>query len=182
MSKILEDVWKFVEKKSEDECWLWSGHILKNYGKFFINGYMLSSHRVVYELVNGKIPDGMLVCHTCDIPLCHNPNHLFLGTHKDNTFDMIKKGRQNTPKGENAGLSKLKESDIINIRSLYATGLYFQKEIAELFKVDSTAISRIVNKKRWRHIEYPEENMPDTINKVKYSNRSKCRVGKKYIK
>ncbi|HBR21586.1 MAG TPA: hypothetical protein DD713_03315 [Nitrospiraceae bacterium] len=50
-------------------------------------------HRFMYELCIGPIPEGMLVCHTCDIERCGNPEHLFLGTHKDNTQDAINKGR-----------------------------------------------------------------------------------------
>jgi len=74
----------------DTECWEWiQGKISKNYGKYDDN----LAHRLLYELYKGSIPDGMLVCHHCDNPCCVNPEHLFIGTYKDNAVDMIKKGR-----------------------------------------------------------------------------------------
>ncbi|KKL79550.1 hypothetical protein LCGC14_2013720 [marine sediment metagenome] len=80
--------WEHVEKTST--CWLWTGHIKSNgYG-----GYGPETvHRKVYKELVGEIPKGMLVCHHCDVKSCVRPNHLFLGTHKDNTQDAVKKGR-----------------------------------------------------------------------------------------
>ena len=96
---------RFFEKVKKDSsgCWLWTGAIYASgYGQFY-NGadtragakgaHMELAHRVAYKLRYGEIPEGMLVLHTCDVRHCVNPDHLFLGTHKDNTQDMIKKGR-----------------------------------------------------------------------------------------
>lgn len=78
------------------DCWLWTGAKNKQgYGHLKIKGKTYRAHRVSYELFNGKIPPGFLVMHKCDNPLCVNPNHLKLGTHKDNTQDMMEKGRDN---------------------------------------------------------------------------------------
>jgi hypothetical protein len=85
--------WEKVEKS--DGCWLWTGSVTKSggYGQLSVNGKPVRAHRFIYELLHGPIPVGMRVCHTCDNPPCVRPDHLFLGTPKDNTHDMIRKGR-----------------------------------------------------------------------------------------
>lgn len=77
-----------------DNCWLWVGAKTKNgYGKLGRDLKTISAHRYSFEIHNGAIPDGMLVCHQCDVRSCVNPHHLFLGTHKDNYIDCVNKGR-----------------------------------------------------------------------------------------
>ncbi len=81
-------------KKDPSGCWLWQGgRTGKGYGAIGVEGKTKGVHRVAWELVNGPIPDGMLICHHCDIRNCINPEHLFLGTHTDNMQDALKKGR-----------------------------------------------------------------------------------------
>jgi hypothetical protein len=88
---------RLLEKIIVDEvtnCWNFTGG--KNnigYGMIRDEKKMRTAHRVSYEEHNSKIPQGMLVLHSCDNTLCCNPSHLRLGTHKDNTHDMISKGR-----------------------------------------------------------------------------------------
>lgn len=79
-------------------CLVWTSTIRKspegNYGLFSIHAQDHAAHRVAFELTHGQhSATGMMVCHSCDVPLCVNPNHLFLGTHRDNMADMLKKGR-----------------------------------------------------------------------------------------
>lgn len=80
-------------------CWPWdSSPTSRGYGKFWFgkgrkNGRLSLAHRVAYIFTYGTIPDELLVLHRCDYRLCCRPDHLFLGTHKDNTQDMILKGR-----------------------------------------------------------------------------------------
>ena len=64
------------------------------YGQIKFEGKMLKTHRVAWELANGPIPEGLMVCHTCDNPPCCNPAHLFLGSASDNMQDMVSKGRK----------------------------------------------------------------------------------------
>ena len=92
---VQERIEESIEIDQETGCHNWN-KCLQNggYGQMGINGKMKSVHRVSYELHNGKIPVGMCVLHRCDNPKCCNPEHLFVGTHQDNTDDKMAKGRQ----------------------------------------------------------------------------------------
>jgi predicted XRE-type DNA-binding protein len=147
-----EDVWKFVDKKGEDECWLWTSCIRNNYGNFSVKNKTLRPHRIIYELTYDKIPDGMFVCHKCDIPLCCNPKHLFLGTHTDNMQDMVKKGRLPSQIGEKSHTAKLSEESVRKIRELHKTGNYYQRQIAAMFKISRQRVSAIITGKCWEHV------------------------------
>jgi len=78
----------------KDGCWEWTLHRNHSgYGLTHIGGKTRYAHRLMWEEVNGKIPEGMYVCHKCDNPSCINPDHLFLGTQLENMQDMVRKGR-----------------------------------------------------------------------------------------
>jgi hypothetical protein len=84
---------KFIPEPNSG-CWLWTACInSRGYGQIRVNGKGILAHRLSYELHCGEIPNGKLVCHRCDCRICVNPDHLFIGTAKDNTQDMIAKGR-----------------------------------------------------------------------------------------
>jgi hypothetical protein len=87
-------LWWQVSQLGANECWPWTGRCdTFGYGRIGIERKEHPAHRVAYELTRGPIPDGICVLHHCDHPACCNPAHLFLGTKKDNTQDMIAKGR-----------------------------------------------------------------------------------------
>lgn len=91
---INERFWSKVEKSGA--CWIWTGFVdPKGYGAISTQrGHRpLQTHRLSWEMANGKIPDGAMVLHRCDNPRCVNPDHLFLGTAADNTHDMMNKDR-----------------------------------------------------------------------------------------
>ncbi len=85
--------WSKVTKT--DNCWLWNGATQSEgrYGVFWNDGKSYRAHRFAWESVNGPAPKELEVCHNCDVGLCVNPDHLFLGTHKENMDDAKVKGR-----------------------------------------------------------------------------------------
>lgn len=149
-SKTLEErFWAKVKKT--DSCWLWTAcKSNTGYGQIQLLHKSLGSHRVSWELHNGKIPKGMFILHKCDVRACVNPSHLFLGTHKDNNDDKIKKGRQ--AKGEATNTAKLTDAKVIKIRSMYADGVMNKYQLAEMFKVDPRSIWNVIHHKTWNHV------------------------------
>ena len=111
------------------------------------------THRVAFELTRGAIPDGLLVCHRCDNPPCCNPAHLFLGTKAHNNSDRHQKGRTvpSGARGERAGKAKLTDAEVQEMRRLRAMNVP-QDELAERFNVNQSMVSRVVNRKNWRHV------------------------------
>jgi len=128
-------------------CWLWDGAVSdKGYGNIKISGNVAKAHRISYECFVGFIPTGSLVCHKCDTPLCVNPDHLFIGTSKDNSDDKINKGRDNKASGSRHGRAKLTEAQVIDIR---ASKLPHRK-IAAQYGVARSTIWNILNGSHWK--------------------------------
>lgn len=146
-----ERFWKFVDKKGDAECWNWVGKKGHGYGRFWYNGKTIRAHRFSYELFFGNVPDCLFVLHKCDNPGCVNPDHLFLGTLLDNSRDMIAKGRGGDQKGEKNPAAKLTMKDVLEIRSLYASGNFTQKQIAQKYNIALSTANQIIIGKRWKH-------------------------------
>ena len=139
------------------DCWEWRGARKKSgYGNVRIDGIYRVSHRVAFELANGDIPDGYLVCHICDNPPCCNPTHLMLGVPKSNAADMLIKNRQKRPeyaaRGERNANAKLTSQDVAEIRRRYQEKEANQYQLAEAFGVSQASIGAIIRRKTWRHV------------------------------
>ncbi len=151
---LIERFEEKFERGAPNECWLWKGLKFRSgYGRIGSGCQgkrTVLAHRISYELYVGPIPDGLCVCHRCDVRDCINPHHLFLGTKTENAADMDRKGRR--ARGSSHGMSKISEVDVLRIRKLASDGLT-QNSISEMFRVNRQQVSHIVNHKCWAHIE-----------------------------
>jgi|SRR5262245_13657245 len=156
---LAERFWEKVLRGHPDACWIWRAATQgTGYGKFGLpGGRFVLAHRMAWELTHGPIPDGLSVCHTCDVRLCCNPRHLFLGTTADNLADMRAKGRGTPPppspalKGEQHGRARLTEAEVTAIRNDYGPGTSI-RVLAERYGVSPQNIHRIVTRKMWTHL------------------------------
>jgi hypothetical protein len=147
--------WRNVDKKSDHECWNWKLKVgskgYANLGSGGKNGKMLLAHRYSYELHKGEIPKDLYVMHMCDNPRCVNPNHLMIGTPKDNTQDALKKNRLKTGfvDGENHLLAKLNNETVKIIKS--NTELK-SVELSKMFNISPQTICDIRKGRRWKEV------------------------------
>ena len=138
---------------TETDCWNWQRSLTRDgYGeRIRVGSRRQSPHVFSFENANAvRIPEGMLVCHSCDNRRCVNPAHLFLGTPLVNSRDAVSKKRMAC--GERQGLSKLKATDVERIRDIHRSAQCAQTEIARYFNVSQPVISQIVLRKTWRHV------------------------------
>ena len=159
MSKVpsLEVLRSRMERKTNrtETCWLWTGardgrKLGQSYGRMLVGKSLMNTNRLAYIVHVGPIPDGKQVLHTCDNPLCVNPDHLWLGTHDDNMRDKAEKHRAPPSKlrGSECGGAKLSEQDIPVIRSDHRS----LKTIAKDYGVCFQLISQVKNRRIWKHI------------------------------
>lgn len=146
---LLERFWAKVNVAGPDDCWEWTA-CKSRYGIIRHFGKNMSAHRVSWQINIGLIPEGMLVCHKCDNPICVNPNHLFVGTWADNHSDMHAKMRHKY--GEDHHKSKLTESDVVSIRAAVENGST-KAALARRYGVSDAQIGHIVRRKHWRHVK-----------------------------
>lgn len=158
VTPIEERFWAKVQKT--DTCWLWTGATTGGYGVLNSGGVdakIIRAPRLSYEIHNGPIVGDFDICHRCDNPACVRPDHLFLGTAKDNVADMMAKGRgnkttENAAKGEQHGMAKLNAEQVLAIRAKYATGTTSTRKLAAEFNISRRSIMFIVQRKHWAHI------------------------------
>ena len=165
---IEQRFWLKVEKNL-NSCWEWNGRTTPSgYGAFDCHLYEkreTRAHRISWILTNEKsIPEGLVVCHSCDNRICVNPSHLFLGTPLENNIDMVKKGRnsfgdnhysrrnpEKLARGSGHGNSNLTEERVVEILKLHKLGRSC-KDIAIEFNVSTHIIYAIIKRKTWKHV------------------------------
>jgi len=159
MNLVRKDNLRRFEERTEKTsgCWLWKGHIGKG------NGYgtstwriswkermlFISAHKMSYRLFKGDVPEEKIVRHTCDVKHCVNPEHLVLGTYKDNMRDCIE--RRRIAIGENQGLSVMTEENVRELRRLHADG-ETGTSLAKMFGISQPTVSQITRRVTWRHV------------------------------
>jgi predicted XRE-type DNA-binding protein len=138
--------------KQPNGCWLYPAKGSRGYGSVTVGSRydgtvgVRRPARIAYEGSHGPIPAGMSVCHRCDNRSCVNPEHLFLGTSKDNAEDMVIKGR--SCRGNKNARAILTQDDVIAIRRAAGT----QREIADRFGISRPHVSSILSCRRWSHV------------------------------
>jgi HNH endonuclease len=137
-------------------CWIWTLSLDgRGYGQLWWGGQKMQAHRASWIEHNGPIPDGLCVCHHCDNRSCIRPGHLFLGTHADNTYDMIAKGRADLSRGylgETHPKAKLTERQAAEVKWLLANTSWPQTRIGEKYGVGRNVINDISNRRSWTHV------------------------------
>ena len=146
-----ERFWRFVRKR--ESCWEWTGAKTgAGYGQLRTGGITENAHRIAWEIANNKpVPSGLFVCHHCDNRSCVRPEHLFVGTCKENAEDMMRKGRHVIgigPRGSEVAVSKLTTEDVLEIRRLCEARVS-QPATAKKFGVSTTVINNIAHRKAW---------------------------------
>ncbi len=152
---IVQRFWEHINRT--DSCWLFNGapdH--KGYGRL-VNYHIIGTkrctkifaHRLSWLIFIGPIPDGLFVLHKCDVPLCVNWEHLFLGTQLDNMRDKVSKGRGAT--GERNGQARLTTEQVLEIRRLYRrySHVHNINSLAKQFGVSDAAVQRVVTRTNW---------------------------------
>lgn len=142
-----DDLLRFYSMtRKAGDCLVWvgarrQGH--RDYGRFTWQGKARSAHRWIYEQVRGPLPDDLDVMHKCDNPPCVKLSHLTVGTRTENVADAKAKGH--ILAGERHPNAKLTRGMATEMRRMYASGNFTQRDLATFFGVGVSTVSAIVN-------------------------------------
>jgi hypothetical protein len=140
-----------------DYCWLYKPEVCKQqrYGRFYITAKQpIAAHRYAYLIYNGitVIENNLLVLHKCDNPRCCNPNHLYLGTQKENARDREERNRGNRPVGSKQYNAKLSEELVKQIRLERKEKRTTYLAFAKRYNVSPSTIDAAINGRRWKSV------------------------------
>lgn len=149
--------WNKVNRRSSSDCWNWIGSLntKTGYGQIGVgsdsNGTraMRLAHRISWLIHFGEVPEKKQVLHKCDNRKCVNPNHLYLGTHKDNMQDAY--NRMTMIRGERHHNAKLTKEKVIELRNRYADGESI-RSLSRSFKLDRATVKASATRKTWRQV------------------------------
>jgi hypothetical protein len=150
-TEMIARFWSKVDK--QDGCWLWTGgRNYAGYGFFYTaKGGRIGAHRFAWIVTNGPVPLGKEICHSCDVPACVRPDHLWAGTHKENMNDRDCKGRNKPGRlgGEVHPMARLTANQVQAIRQCRAERRLGVVELAAIAGVSTSTIEKILNGKLW---------------------------------
>jgi len=164
-SIVRDRFWSKVNIMGDNDCWEWTACVSNStgYGAFKSHGKKTDAHRFVYEMLNGEINNSKLfVCHKCNNKKCVNPNHLYLGSPKDNVYDMIRNGnafgnkKPRTRYGSETNSAKLTEELVIELRKEYRFYRENNKKLRPLYEkygVTKGTFLDAATYKTWHHVE-----------------------------
>ena len=156
LAQLEAKFWARVDRSGgPDACWLWLGARLpKGYGVLSVNGVHSSAHRFAFTYAHGAIPEGLWVLHRCDTPECVNPAHLYAGSPRQNSADMVARGRATKVgrPGEENPAAKITDADVRMIRARYAAGGTTLAALGREYGLSQTNVSAIIRRKHWQHV------------------------------
>lgn len=148
---LIEKLMRNIEVDSK-ECWIWKKSTFSGrYGRITVGVKGMLAHKVSFILHKNITIGNLCVCHSCDVILCVNPDHLFLGTHKENSEDMVRKGRTQNQDGSLNPGTVLNEELVRQIKKRLSNGEK-QNKLAREFNVSKQTINNIAHNKSWRHV------------------------------
>lgn len=140
----IQDVLTRVKKDGTSGCWIWTGcKNNKGYGQVKFNGKTHFTHRLSYYFYFGQLLEGQEICHKCDNPICCNPDHLFLGTTRDNMIDCLLKGRRSA--------SKLNAEKVKMIREMHLNGID-RSVLMHQFNISRNALNDVISGRSWSFV------------------------------
>ncbi len=151
--ELFHQSYNIVQRSYKTPCWEWKFYRLQSgYGQVRFHGKDFVSHKLSWIFHRWEVPKGMKVCHHCDNPPCVNPDHLFIGTNKDNIDDAKKKGRLVSSPGSLNGFALMDEEKVSSMRREWIPYKVPAWKLAKKYNLSLTQTERILRHEAWTHI------------------------------